>query len=60
MHDVMMVQVVPAQVGSLEALVEGDDVFTDRFGIPVVKGWVGFPDALPVTIKATRRDPDGE
>ncbi len=51
---------MPARLEWLEALVEGDDVFTQRFGVPVVDGWVGFPDALPVTLEATRRDPDGE
>ena len=39
----------------LEALAEGDDVFTARFGIPVVAGWVGFPEALPVAVDGARR-----
>jgi RimJ/RimL family protein N-acetyltransferase len=55
-----MVNVVPARVEWLEALVEGDDVFTDRFGTAVVEGWVGFPEALPVTLEAMRREPDNE
>ena len=46
-HNAAMVQVVPARVEWLDALVEGDDVFTDRFGISVVEGGVGFPEALP-------------
>ncbi len=51
-----MVRVVPAQVEWLEGLVVGDDVFTQRFGVPVVPGWVGFPEVLHVTLEATRRD----
>jgi hypothetical protein len=35
-----MVEVLPASVEWLEALAMGD-VFSDRFGIPVVAGWVG-------------------
>lgn len=53
-----MVQVVPARVGWLEALVIGDDVFTDRFGIAVVPGWVGFPEALPHALDDARREPE--
>ena len=33
----------------------GDDVFSARFGIPVVGGWVGFPEALSVALDARRR-----
>lgn len=38
----------------MEALVEGDDVFTARFGIPVVAGWAGFPEALPHALEGAR------
>ena len=50
-----MVQVLAARVGWLEALALGDEVFTDRFGIPVVAGWVGFPEALPAAVDGARR-----
>lgn len=42
----------------LEALVEGDAVFTERFGVPVVDGWVGFPEAVPFTLQSVRDQPD--
>jgi RimJ/RimL family protein N-acetyltransferase len=42
---VVVVAVVPARVDWLEALTQGDDVFTRRFGIPVEAGWVGFRSA---------------
>jgi [ribosomal protein S5]-alanine N-acetyltransferase len=48
------VRVVPARLDWLEALVEGDAVFTDRFGIAVEEGWVGFPEALPHTVEGAR------
>ena len=53
----LVVSVLPARVDWLEALVEGDDVFTERFGIPAVADWVGFPDALPATLEAVRTSP---
>ena len=49
-----MVQVLAARVGWLEALAFGDEVFTKRFGIPVVAGWVGFPEALPAAVNGAR------
>jgi hypothetical protein len=57
-----MVQVFAARVGWLEALALGDDVFTDRFGIPVVPGWVGFPrpSKPPSTRHAANRKTRGE
>lgn len=55
--DPVMVDVVPARLEWLEALAEGDEVFTERFGIPVVAGWIGFPEALPATIEAARQRP---
>jgi RimJ/RimL family protein N-acetyltransferase len=53
-----MVHVVPARVEWLEALLVGDDAFTDRFGIEVVSGWVGFPEALPHALDGARREPE--
>jgi RimJ/RimL family protein N-acetyltransferase len=38
----------------MEALVEGDDAFSARFGIPVVTGWAGFPEALPHALDGVR------
>lgn len=38
----------------LEALVVGDECFTERFGIPVAEGWAGFPEALPVLLDGVR------
>jgi RimJ/RimL family protein N-acetyltransferase len=52
-----VVQVVPARVDWLEALVEGDDTFTSRFGVAVVEGWVGFPEALPFALAEAREHP---
>ena len=54
----VMVHVVPARVDWLEALMEGDDVFTDRFGIVVAPGWVGFPEALAYAVDEARRQPE--
>jgi RimJ/RimL family protein N-acetyltransferase len=41
--------VVPATVAHVEALLEGDDVFEERFGWRVVPGYLDFPEALPAT-----------
>ncbi|HKV29683.1 MAG TPA: GNAT family protein [Candidatus Dormibacteraeota bacterium] len=38
----------------MEALVAGDDVFTQRFGVTVVAGWAGFPEAIPAALDAAR------
>lgn len=35
-----------------EALAEGDDRFTDCFGIPVVAGWIGFAEMRPRLVDA--------
>ena len=39
----------------IEALIEGDAAFTERFGIAVIEGWAGFPEALPHALDAARR-----
>ena len=31
----------------IEALRDGDAAFSERFGIAVIEGWAGFPEALP-------------
>jgi RimJ/RimL family protein N-acetyltransferase len=50
-----VVKVVPARLDWLIALAEGDEVFTARFDVPVVAGWVGFPEALPAAVDGARR-----
>ena len=42
-----MVRVEPATVAWLEALVQGDEVFDQRFGVRVEPDWAGFPEAVP-------------
>jgi RimJ/RimL family protein N-acetyltransferase len=48
-------RVEPMRLEWIEALIEGDAVFTDRFGIAVIEGWAGFPEALPHALDAVRR-----
>jgi [ribosomal protein S5]-alanine N-acetyltransferase len=55
-----MVRVVPVQLDWLEALAESDAVFEQRFGIPVVAGWVGFPEAVPYAVREAREGDLGE
>ena len=55
--DAAVVAVLPARVEWLEALAESDEVFTTRFDIPVVAGWIRFPESLPATIDRARRRP---
>jgi RimJ/RimL family protein N-acetyltransferase len=43
------------QLEWIEALINGDAAFTDRFGIAVIEGWAGFPEALPYALDAARR-----
>jgi ribosomal-protein-alanine N-acetyltransferase len=50
----MPIRVVPARLDWLTALAEGDDVFTERFGVLVEPGWIGFPEALPFAVDAAR------
>ena len=45
----------PLRLEWIEALVESDDAFSARFGIAVVDGWAGFPEALPHALDAARR-----
>jgi RimJ/RimL family protein N-acetyltransferase len=49
-------RVEPLRLEWIEALVEGDGVFTERFGIPVIEGWAGFPEALPHALEGARRN----
>jgi hypothetical protein len=62
----MPIRIVPARLDWLTALAEGDAVFSERFGVRVEPGWVGFPEALPYAVDAARAhdadtiaDPDG-
>jgi RimJ/RimL family protein N-acetyltransferase len=57
-----MIRVEPVRVEWLEALAAGDDAFRSRFGITVVEGWAGFPEAIPAALEQARardRDPWG-
>ena len=56
----VVVQVLPAHLDWLEALAAGDDVFTARFCISVVDGWVGFPEALPLAVEGARERSEDE
>ena len=42
-------RIEPVTVEHVEALIEGDDVFAGRFGMPVAPGYLDFPEALPRT-----------
>ena len=49
-----MVRVEQATLPWIEALAEGDDVFTARFGVAVVPGWAPFPEVIPFALEAAR------
>jgi len=49
-----MIRVEPATSAWLEALAEGDDVFTARFGVPVVVGWAPSREAISFGLQAAR------
>jgi len=49
-----MVRMEAATATWMEALAEGDDVFTERFGVPVVPGWAPFPEAITMGLTAAR------
>jgi [ribosomal protein S5]-alanine N-acetyltransferase len=48
-------RVEPLRLEWIEALIDGDAAFTERFGIAVAEGWAGFPEALPHALDAARR-----
>ena len=48
-------RVEPLRLEWIEALIDGDAAFTERFGIAVIAGWAGFPEALPHALDAARR-----
>ena len=49
-----MIRVEPLTLSWIEALAEGAEVFTSRFGVPVVEGWAGFPEMIPLALEAAR------
>ena len=42
----MSIVLRPATVAHIEALIAGDDVFADKFGLRVIPGYLAFPEAL--------------
>jgi ribosomal-protein-alanine N-acetyltransferase len=58
--DAQHTAVEPLTRDRAEALLEGDDAFTRRFGHRVADGYLEFPEALPATVQALRDgvDPD--
>lgn len=40
-------EVVPVTSAMVQALLAGDDVFADRYGVSVAPGYLDFPDVLP-------------
>lgn len=48
-------RVEPVTAAWAEALAQGDAEFTRRFGVPVAAGWAGFPETLPLLVRATRQ-----
>ena len=49
-----MVRVEPLTRPWIEALIEGDATFAERFQFEVVDGWLAFPDALPHMLEVVR------
>ncbi|MGA7096545.1 MAG: GNAT family N-acetyltransferase, partial [Acidimicrobiia bacterium] len=53
-----MVRVEPLTRAWGEALIEGEETFSERFGIPVVDGWAVFPEALPGALSSAPEEGD--
>ena len=51
------VRVEVATLAWLEALQEGDDVFSRQFDIPVEPGWAAFPETLAFALEMARDVP---
>ena len=49
-----MVHIEPATLPWMEALDQGDEAFTEQFGILVVPGWAAFPEVIPFALQAAR------
>jgi ribosomal-protein-alanine N-acetyltransferase len=45
-----MIRVEPITEGWADALAEGDDAFSQRFGVKVEDGWQGFPEVIPFLV----------
>lgn len=52
-----VLEFVPARAEWIAALIEGDGIFTERFGWRVEPGWIGFPEALPHLLTTVPRQP---
>lgn len=48
-------RVEPLRREWIEALIDSEAAFTEQFGIAVIEGWAGFPEALPHVLDAARR-----
>jgi RimJ/RimL family protein N-acetyltransferase len=55
-----MIRVEPIRLAWIEALAESDRTFTERFGIDVVPGWIGFPETMPFAVNEAREGTAGE
>lgn len=53
-----MVRVEPLSRAWGEALAEGEEIFSERFGIPVVDGWAVFPEAIRGALRVTSEEGD--
>jgi RimJ/RimL family protein N-acetyltransferase len=42
-------RIQPVTLDQVEALLAGDEIFAERFGMPVAPGYLDFPEALPRT-----------
>jgi [ribosomal protein S5]-alanine N-acetyltransferase len=52
----MGLRVEPVTRDWATAFAEGEAVFSERFGITVEPGWIGFPEALPALVEGARRE----
>ncbi|MGY1698017.1 GNAT family N-acetyltransferase [Geodermatophilus sp. SYSU D00814] len=52
--------VEPLTLDRAEALLEGSEVFTRRYGRDVAEGYLPFPEALPETVRVLRGGADPE
>jgi [ribosomal protein S5]-alanine N-acetyltransferase len=52
----MDLRVEPVRREWVVALSQGDAEFTERFGVPVERGWAVFPETLPFLLAASEDD----
>lgn len=50
-----MIRVEAITVPWAEALAQGDGVFAERFGIPVIPGWSGFPEVIGFLLRSAHK-----